>query len=156
MKKQIILVLSFLIMILCLTGCSQQKTISGEKVDEMTEIANGVVNQKGYVLPEGYTVAYTDNTTNARITITDNTNKPEVYYEIVFDISKEEIEIVEILVESTLAENIINTILSLVFIILLSTVIIGFIIECIVTLVKKLINKIRSKKEQKKENKKEN
>lgn len=143
MKKQIILVLSFLIMILCLTGCSQQKTISGEKVDEMTEIANGVVNQKGYVLPEGYTVAYTDNTTNARITITDNTNKPEVYYEIVFDISKEEIEIVEISVESTLVDVIISAIALLVTLIILVVLIIEFIIE----LVKKIINKVRRKKE---------
>lgn len=145
MKKQIILVLSFLIMILCLTGCSQQKTISGEKVDEMTEIANGVVNQKGYVLPEGYTVAYTDNTTNARITITDNTNKPEVYYEIVFDISKEEIEIVEISVESTLVDVIIIAIELLVTLIILVVLIIEFIIE----LVKKIINKVRRKKERK-------
>lgn len=142
MKKQIILVLSFLIMILCLTGCTNEKTISGEKVDEMTEIANGVVNQKGYVLPEGYTVAYTDNTTNARITITDNTNNPKVYYEIVFDISKEEIEIVEISVESDLANTIIFTIVFLAFVIVVSVYAVCLSID----LVKSIIDKIQIKR----------
>lgn len=142
MKKQIILVLSFLIMILCLTGCTNQKTISGEKVDEMTEIANGVVNQKGYVLPEGCTVAYTDNTTNARITITDNTNNPKVYYEIVFDVSKEEIEIVEISVESDLANIIISTIVFLAFVIVVSVYAVCLSID----LVKSIIYKIQIKR----------
>lgn len=136
MKKQIILVLSFLIFILCLTGCSQEKTISGEKIDEMTEIANNVVNQKGYVLPEGYIVTYPDNTTNARIKITDNTNSPKEYLEIVFDISKEEIEIVDISVGSTLKPLIVFLILAIGSII----VIVYAIIRLIITLFKKIKN----------------
>lgn len=105
MKKKIILFLSFLMIAVCLTGCSE-KPIQGSELEKMEEIANHVANEKGYVLPEGYTVSYPDNTTNARIRIRDNTrSQTEILY-VIFDISTEEIKLVEISVYSVLGGQI--------------------------------------------------
>ena len=134
MKKKIILFLTFLMLVLCLTGCNQKKTVSGEKIDEMTQIANNVVNQKGYELPEGYKVYFTDNTTNARIKIVDNTNSPNEFLEIVFDISKEEIKLIEISTGTVLPSIIIWTILGTV-----AAMVIVYVILCVI---KKILDAI--------------
>lgn len=67
---------------------------------EITQIANNVVIKKGYELPEGYTVSYPDNTINARIKISDSTKSPEEYLDVVFDVSKDEVKLIEISVYS--------------------------------------------------------
>lgn len=134
MKKKIILFLTFLMLVLCLTGCNQKKTVSGEKIDEMTQIANNVVNQKGYELPEGYKVYFTDNTTNARIKIVDNTNSPNEFLEIVFDISKGEIKLIEISTGTVLPSIIIWTILGTV-----AAIVIVYVILCVI---KKILDAI--------------
>lgn len=72
MKKKIILLLSFLMIAICLTGCSKY-VIEGEKIQEITEIANNVISKKAYKLPEGYEVSFPDETTNSQIKIRDKT-----------------------------------------------------------------------------------
>lgn len=93
MKKKIILVLSFLMVAMCLTGCSA--TIEGTELEKITEIANHVVNEKNYTLPEGYTVSYPDNTTNARIKIKKSLND-DIYLYLTFDTSQDENKLTEI------------------------------------------------------------
>lgn len=91
MKKKIILFLSFLIMAVSLTGCSANE-IEGEEYETMTEIASSIANEKGYILPEGYTVSYADKTTNARIKITKQEKTKKI--EFTFDISQDEIKLI--------------------------------------------------------------
>lgn len=95
MKTKIILFLSFLMIAMCLTGCSEH-VIEKERLETVTGIAENVVNQKGYQLPEGYEVSFYDPTTNARISIRDNTNKHKEYMNVIFDITGEEPELVQI------------------------------------------------------------
>lgn len=97
MKKKIILFLSFLMVAMCLTGCSTT-TIEGTELEKIAEIANHVVNEKDYTLPEGYTISYPDNTTNGRIEIKKEPDQKGEKYNLYirFDTSQDEIKITEI------------------------------------------------------------
>ena len=94
MKKKIILVLSFLMIALYLTGCSV--TIDATELEKMTEIANHVTNEKDYTLPEGYTFLYPDATTNKRIVINKSINNDTANLYLEFDTSKDENKLIEI------------------------------------------------------------
>jgi len=142
MKKKIILFLSFLIIVMCLTGCTKEYVIQKEKIEEITKIANNVVTQKGYELPEGYTVSYPDNTTNARIKISDNTKISRESLDVVFDISKEEIKLIEISVSSS-----IPALIMAIVVYVGGTIALGFfIISEIKKITKKIKEKVKGKK----------
>lgn len=141
MKKKIILFLSFLMIAVCLTGCSGEYVIQGEKLEEITQIANNVVNKKGYELPEGYEVSFPDNTTNAQIKIRDNTKSSTEYLDVVFDISTDEIKLVEISVCSTLGGWIV-----LITFFVLGGMVVMYLIICFINKIHNIINKIKNKK----------
>ena len=145
MKKKIILFLSFLMIAMCLTGCSGEYVIQGEKLEEITQIANNVVNKKGYELPEGYEVSFPDNTTNAQIKIRDNTKSSTEYLDVIFDISTEEIKLVEISVCSVLG----GMIFCFAIFGAMGIIIIYFVIYFIKLICKKIIGKIKTKKKRK-------
>lgn len=146
MKKKIILFLSFLMIAMCLTGCSKEYVIQGEKLKEIREIANNVVTQKGYELPEGYKVSLPNDTTNAQIKIRYHMS-PTEYVDVIFDISTEEIKLVEISTYSVLD----GVIIMIVFIIVGCVCLIYLIISSIKWIYKKIKNKIKAKKELKEE-----
>ena len=96
MKKKIILFLSFLVIAMCLTGCSTK--VTREKIEEMTEIAQNIKDTPNYELPEGYTYNNAGNRKNdGRIIISTgyehNTNDILC---ITFDISQEKVKYTEI------------------------------------------------------------
>lgn len=146
MKKKIILFLSFLLTAMFLTSCSEktlEKTIKGTKIEEMTEIANNVVNEKGYKLPDGYKVSYPDETTNSRIKVTDDSDSPNCIVEAVFDVSGKQPKLLEISTSSILA--------SLLFGVILSAVIIGAIISSIVRFICIKVKRLQRNKKNKNE-----
>lgn len=96
MKKKIILFLSFLVIAMCLTGCSTK--VTREKIEEMTEIAQNIKDTPNYELPEGYTYNNVDNRKNdGRIIISTGCehNKEDTLC-ITFDISQEKVKYTEI------------------------------------------------------------
>lgn len=97
MKKRIISVLSFLMLVLCLTGCSTR--ITPQHIEELTAIATEVKNNPNYQMPEGYTLEYADNTKNNRIVIkTDDFDDVGMAdcVEATFDITQEEVDLLSI------------------------------------------------------------
>lgn len=59
MKKRIILILTFLLTTMFLTGCTVET--ANERIKEVNEVANEVAkNGAGYKLPEGYDIKYLD------------------------------------------------------------------------------------------------
>lgn len=96
MKKKIILFLSFLVIAVCLTGCSTK--VTREKIEEMTEIAQNIKDTPNYELPEGYTYNNVDNRKNdGRIIInTGGEHNEHDTMSITFDISQEKVKYTEI------------------------------------------------------------
>lgn len=126
MKNKIILFLSFLMIVMCLTGCSEH-VIEKERLETVAQIAENVVNQKGYQLPEGYEVSFYDKTTNARISIRDNTNEHKEYMNVIFDITGEKPELVQIKIWSGTSGIIFTIVLFVLFIIAILVIFVGFI-----------------------------
>lgn len=93
MKKKIIFILSFLVIAMCLAGCSTN--VTREKVEEMTEIAQNIKDNLNYELPKGYTYENADNTKNdGRIVISCEDNVDTL--SITFDISQNEVKYIAI------------------------------------------------------------
>ena len=102
MKKKIILFLSFLMIAMCLTGCTISGTtnVTPEEIKYMTEVAQNIKDNSDYELPEGYTWGVEDNTKNGRIIIktkTETNNGEEIY--AYFDITKDSVELIQIKAE---------------------------------------------------------
>ena len=131
MKKKIILFLSFLLIAMFLTGCSE-KTIQGTTIEEMTEIANYVINQKGDELPDGYKVSYPDGKTNARIEIIYYLDKP-IYIDAIFDVSGKEVKLVEI--------SIVSFIVALIFCVIFAIIAFFAVLDFICFILKKAVKK---------------
>lgn len=93
MKKKIILVLSFLMVAMYLTGCSV--IVTPEKIDEITQIAQNVKDNPTYQLPEGYELSYADSSKNDRIII--NTCGSDVTHslKLTFDTSNNTVELIQ-------------------------------------------------------------
>ena len=96
MKKKIILFLSFLMMVLFLTGCAEE--VTSDEIRYVTEIAQNVKDILNYELPEGYTYSIADETRNDQIVIETkhNTGNGDVVISFVFDISQEEVQLLNI------------------------------------------------------------
>ncbi len=96
MKKKIIFVLSFLMMVLCLTGCGSTN-VTPDEIREITEIAQNYKDIVGYELPEGYTCELADNKRNNQIVIEtdEKTNVNHILY-LTFDITKEKVQLLNI------------------------------------------------------------
>lgn len=97
MKRRIISVLTFLLIVVCLTGCSTR--ITADRLEEFTEIAENI--KKGsanvYTLPEGFTFEYEDGTQTGRIVITAKGEADDSYTQrATFDITQEEVQLEEI------------------------------------------------------------
>ena len=102
MKKKIILFLSFLMIAMCLTGCSVSGTtnVTPEEIKYMTEVAQNIKDNSDYELPEGYTFELEDNTKNGRIIIktkTEINDGQEI--RAYFDITKDSVELIQIKAE---------------------------------------------------------
>ena len=99
MKKKIILFLSFLLTAMFLTGCNQQK-VRADTIEKMTQIANNVINQKDYVVPEGYVVpddkGILDNTIIVR------TSKDGNHVRAIYEVSETEVKLLEIITASAI------------------------------------------------------
>lgn len=142
MKNKIILFLSFLMIVMCLTGCSEH-VIEKERLDTITTIAENVVSQKEYELPEGYEVSFYDKTTNARISIRDNTKEHKEYMNVIFDITGEKPELIQIKVWSGIG----GQIFAFIF---LAFVVIGtlwMVISFIKCIVRKITGKAKKRKQ---------
>lgn len=96
MRKQIILILSFLMMAVCLTGCSTK--ITREKIDEITKIAEKIKeNPTSYKLPDGYSVDVEDCKGLGRIIIKAEASQfLEEDVKVTFDITKQKVELIDI------------------------------------------------------------
>ena len=106
MKKRIICFLSFLMVAMFLTGCSE-RTVRVETIEEMTEMANSVINQKEYTLPNGYKVYYPNGTTD-QISIRTTTNGNHI--EAVYDVSEKQAKLIEIITASAIVTIVIAVI----------------------------------------------
>lgn len=108
MKKRIISVLSFLMLLICLssgctfcilaifsTGCNKEVT-QAEK-GEIEEIVQNIKDNENYQLPEGYIVKNPVNVKNRRI-VHIIKEKPKNLYQVraKFDISKEKVDCLQI------------------------------------------------------------
>ena len=93
MKKKIILFLSFLLTAMFLTGCQMSTVITEEEIKEMREIATEVAKSEEYLIPEGFSVDYPEPPKTHLIKVT---KEDEYETQLVFDISKEQPEIVQI------------------------------------------------------------
>lgn len=132
MKKKIILLLSFLMIAICLTGCSKY-VIEGEKIQEITEIANNVISKKAYKLPEGYEVSFPDETTNSQIKIRDKTISQYKVLDVFFDVTKENVELDRIVINITEFNQVIGILAILVILV-------------IIHIFRKIINRIKNNK----------
>ena len=96
MKKKIFIFFAFLMMVLCLTGCSTK--VSSDKIRKMTEIAENIKNTPKYELPKGYTYEPEDGGKSGQITIITSSNKFSLSDKIrmTFDISGEKVELLQI------------------------------------------------------------
>ncbi len=96
MKKKIIFVLSFLMLVLCLTGCGSTN-VTPDEIRKITEIAQNYKDIVGYELPDGYTCKIADNKRNDQIVIEtkEKTDKNHTLY-LTFDITKEEVQLLNI------------------------------------------------------------
>ena len=97
MKKKIILFLSFLLTAMFLTGCNEQK-VRADTIEKMTQIANNVIHQKDYVVPDGYIVS-DDNTDNIIIV---RTTKDISHVRAVYEVSETEVKLLEIITASAI------------------------------------------------------
>lgn len=92
MKKRIISVLLFLVVVMCLTACG--KTPADYVVyDEVTTIAREVKDNPDYQLPEEYTARYEDE--NNRIAIITKIVGIQGYYEAKYDMTQETPKLLE-------------------------------------------------------------
>ena len=96
MKRKFFIFFAFLMMVLCLTGCSTK--VSSDKIRKMTEIAENIKNTPKYELPKGYTYETEDGSKSGRITIVTLSNKFSLSdkIRITFDISGEKVELIQI------------------------------------------------------------
>ena len=97
MKKKIIFVLSFLTMVLCLSGCGYI-TIAPAQLREMTAIVQNIKDNTSYQLPDGYHYELVDNTKNDQIVIRSTGGGREV--RLICDISEEEVQVLNIEVDN--------------------------------------------------------
>lgn len=77
MKKKIILFLSFLLMAMFLTGCATTK-ITKRELKKLDDIANEIASTgPGYILSDGYELAYPNSKDTSRISITCTTEQED-------------------------------------------------------------------------------
>jgi len=99
MKKKIILFLSFLLTAMFLTGCNQQK-VRADTIEQMTQIASNVINQKDYVVPNEYIIV-DDEAVSDNIIIV-RTTKNGSHVRAVFEVSEKEVKLAEIITASAI------------------------------------------------------
>ena len=99
MKKKIILFLSFLLTAMLLTGCNEQK-VRADTIDKMTQIANNVIHQKDYVVPDDYDIL-DDKTTSDNIIMV-RTTTGESHIQAVYEVSETEVKLLEIITASAI------------------------------------------------------
>ena len=96
MKKKIIFVLSFLMMVLCLTGCGSTN-VTPDEIREITEIAQNYKDIVGYELPDGYTCELVDNKRNDQIVIkTQEKACASNILSLTFDITQEKVQLLNV------------------------------------------------------------
>lgn len=90
MKKRIISILTFLLIVVCLTGCGNAQ-VTPTRIEEFTKVAQNIKDNPNYVLPDGFTFEPETETENGRIVITatSETNKKRVQ-KATFDMTQEE------------------------------------------------------------------
>lgn len=122
MKKRIISVLAFLLIVLSLTGCSTR--ITSERMQEFTQIAESIKNDPNYVLPDGFTFEHEEGNQNGRIVITVKGEKDESYTQrATFDITQEEVQLEK--VEEDFSSKVISAVGLTVIVFLFFILIIG-------------------------------
>ncbi len=96
MKKKIIFVLSFLMMVLCLTGCGSTN-VTPDEIRKITEIAQNIKDNPNYELPEGYIYESANNNQNGQIVISTNEEHDKFFtLHLTFDITKEKVELLKV------------------------------------------------------------
>ena len=123
MKKKIILFLSFLLTAMFLTGCQMSTVITQEEIKEMREIATEVAKSEEYLIPEGFSVDYPETPKTHLIKVT---KEDEYETQLVFDISKEQPEIVQ-----TYEIAVPGYAILLIIIVALLLIVLGYAISCL-------------------------